>query len=189
MGAEKGRGPVTAYDGAPECRSADGAIGNLVASNTTPAQAETTVDCEQCGVLFRPVRFEQRFCSAGCRRAFHNAHRPASQEASQEASQASQASQEASQASQEASQASQETRLNDNETPADAGSHFSEFDWHRDPDVVVPDQSAVAVYENTSGAIVIRQQGHYPDDDQWVIIQRENLAPLIAALQRLAQEE
>jgi hypothetical protein len=172
--AGKAKGTTTAASGDPRIVDELGSsIDGLVASPTPRTQAENSADCEHCGVLFRPVRFEQRFCSADCRKAFHNAHRPASQ-----------ASQEASQASQEASH---ETRLNDI-TLADAGNRPHEFDWHRDPDVVVPHQSAIAVYFNPHGAVVIRQAGQYPDDDSWVVVRPENLSALIAALRRLQAE-
>jgi hypothetical protein len=47
----------------------------------------------------------------------------------------------------------------------------------------------IAVYFNPHGAVVIRQEGNYPDEDHWVYIRIENLDPLIDQLQRIARRE
>lgn len=62
------------------------------------------------------------------------------------------------------------------------------FDWFRDrADIVVPTQLAIAAYFNPHGAIVIRQERDWnEDDDHIVIVEAKNLPALIAALQRLA---
>jgi len=53
-----------------------------------------------------------------------------------------------------------------------------------DPNVIIRDQPATAVFENVYGAIVIRQQASWDEEtDPYVWIQPQNLAQLIAALQ------
>jgi hypothetical protein len=44
-----------------------------------------------------------------------------------------------------------------------------DFDWNNDETVTVRTQMGLAVYTNPHGALVIRQEGSYPDDDVWVI--------------------
>lgn len=53
-------------------------------------------------------------------------------------------------------------------------------------DVVIAHQPAIAVYENTWGHVVIRQEGHYgPDEDNWITCAPENLQRLIEKLQSM----
>lgn len=56
-----------------------------------------------------------------------------------------------------------------------------DFDWSGE-DVVIEWQGAVAVYENESGGIVIRQQCEDGEGDQFVIIRPQNIDALIATL-------
>jgi hypothetical protein len=67
----------------------------------------------------------------------------------------------------------------------------NKFDWLRDHElVVVRQQSAIAVYTNGNDDVVIRQEGQYGyDDDVWILVSRQNLAPLIRRLQRLERGE
>lgn len=67
----------------------------------------------------------------------------------------------------------------------------SEFDWEADADsVVVPEQPAIAVYKNHEGHVVIRQAGHYgPDEDQSIVIVKENVAKLVERLLEVARVE
>jgi hypothetical protein len=59
-----------------------------------------------------------------------------------------------------------------------------DIDWtSANPDIVVPCQPTTAVYENPYGAIVIRQEAPYPDDDPFVFIRPEYLPALIGRLQ------
>jgi hypothetical protein len=52
-------------------------------------------------------------------------------------------------------------------------------------DLVVPHQPAIAVYENTQGAIVIRQcASAYDQDDPIVLVRPENLDALIVRLRK-----
>jgi len=68
-----------------------------------------------------------------------------------------------------------------------------EFKWADvDDDIVLSAQLAVAVYENPSGDTVIRQEAdHSSDEDSIIIINRNNLAAFVAALQEhlRAQQE
>lgn len=43
-----------------------------------------------------------------------------------------------------------------------------DFDWD-DVDIVVPEQGAIAVYENPFGNIVVRERVSYPEDDKWIV--------------------
>jgi hypothetical protein len=63
-----------------------------------------------------------------------------------------------------------------------AGRHGA--DWSRaGNDLVVPEQPAIAIYENGTEAVVIRQAGQYgPDEDSWIIIQPHVLPFVIARL-------
>jgi hypothetical protein len=62
------------------------------------------------------------------------------------------------------------------------------FDWiDNSADVVLPEQSAVAVYENARGEIVIRQEKSWCEDhDHIVVVRPENLMTLIDKLCDLA---
>jgi hypothetical protein len=85
----------------------------------------------------------------------------------------------------------------DRPVPADVGAEVGrdvhadvgprDFDWQRDEgDIVIPYQPRTAVYENTCGTIVIRQENYSDDDDVVVLVTPENLPALIAALQAFA---
>jgi hypothetical protein len=53
-------------------------------------------------------------------------------------------------------------------------------------DLVVPEQHATAVYLCSEDSVVIRQQ-NWPDDDSFVVVQRQNLCPLIQRLQHFEE--
>jgi hypothetical protein len=60
-----------------------------------------------------------------------------------------------------------------------------EWSWipRKNPDIVIHSQPAIAVYENTAGAIVLRQETDWCDDEDTVIwVQPDNLDLLIRAL-------
>lgn len=60
------------------------------------------------------------------------------------------------------------------------------FDWTGDT-VVVAQQSAIAVYTNGAGDIVIRQDGDwYRRDDAWVVVTQEHARRLCRAIMALA---
>ncbi|MGF6434340.1 hypothetical protein [Bradyrhizobium elkanii] len=65
----------------------------------------------------------------------------------------------------------------------------SDFKWgeaRNEGLVVVPEQAAIAVYENPNGDVVIRQEAQmHPDEDHYVYIQHLYLPVLIAALEQL----
>ena len=58
---------------------------------------------------------------------------------------------------------------------------MDDFDWSGE-DVAIEWQGAIAVYENESGGVVIRQQGDDGKGDQFVIVRPQNIDALIAAL-------
>lgn len=62
------------------------------------------------------------------------------------------------------------------------------FDWSNDESVVVEHQSALAVYQNQSGDVVIRQERSWDEDqDTHVVITKESLPQIIDALRRFAE--
>jgi hypothetical protein len=65
-----------------------------------------------------------------------------------------------------------------------------DFDWFGDETRetrIIPEQPETAVYLNSNGAAVIRQQGEHGEDPS-VIIQPEYITTLIARLQHLQAE-
>lgn len=45
---------------------------------------------------------------------------------------------------------------------------LEDFSWDltKNPDIVMPEQRSLAVYSNTQGAVVIRQEKRWPDEDE-----------------------
>jgi hypothetical protein len=65
-----------------------------------------------------------------------------------------------------------------------------DFDWSDDEVVVVRQQSAIAVFRNHHGDVVVRQQGDTGYfEDSWVIISQQYLVPVIDALNALERRE
>jgi hypothetical protein len=65
-----------------------------------------------------------------------------------------------------------------------------DFNWNVAEDeglVIIPAQASVAVYFNKVGAIVIRQETGWGEDDHWVYIQPANLHHLIKRLTEIAK--
>ncbi|WP_331373791.1 hypothetical protein [Sinorhizobium chiapasense] len=58
------------------------------------------------------------------------------------------------------------------------------FDWNSDEDIVVERQAAIAVYENTTGDVVIRQEGRYDDEDKCICVRPDNVKALVDALSK-----
>lgn len=59
------------------------------------------------------------------------------------------------------------------------------FDWLADPDVIVRDQRAVAVYPNENGGIVIRAERDWCDEqDTWMVVAPEHAVSLLYAIIR-----
>ena len=64
-----------------------------------------------------------------------------------------------------------------------------DFLWNSDNDsIVVPEQPGLAVYSNVAGAIVVREQGCWPDEDVYLIVQPANAERLAAAILALADQ-
>ena len=62
-----------------------------------------------------------------------------------------------------------------------------DFDWSRDDSIVLNEQPATAVYENTAGDIVIRQARAWDrEDDTICVIAKQNLQVVIDKLCDLA---
>jgi len=55
--------------------------------------------------------------------------------------------------------------------------------------LVIPHQPAIAVYENTSGAVVIRQAARdsYHDEDQVITVRPQHIERLVARLRQVAE--
>ena len=81
----------------------------------------------------------------------------------------------------EASQTSFEGEIDRGNEPWTSGKYGP--DWSRaGDDIAVGSQPAIAVYENTHGAVVIRQESSLGDDDDTIIVQASNLTGLIEKL-------
>jgi hypothetical protein len=67
--------------------------------------------------------------------------------------------------------------------PVQAAENDNEFDWLKNDAVVVPTQLALAVYENPQGAIVIRQERDWcQEEDSFIVIEQKNLMTVIDRL-------
>ena len=68
----------------------------------------------------------------------------------------------------------------------------SKFDWNSE-EVVIKAVEAIAVYTNPHGDIVIRQQdtsdGLRPDGDPFIVIPRDRVAAVLAAVQKELEEK
>ncbi len=58
---------------------------------------------------------------------------------------------------------------------------MSDFEWN-DKNTVLHLQPRTAVYTNIDGDIVIRQMDNYGDDEPYIVIARNNVAKIAAAL-------
>src|SRR6266480_3800710 len=65
-------------------------------------------------------------------------------------------------------------------------SESHEFDWHNAgdaEDIAIPQQQAVAIYNNVAGDVVIRQAGLYdPSEDAFVHVSPRNALALVKAI-------
>ncbi len=61
-----------------------------------------------------------------------------------------------------------------------------DFDWRDDDAVVLQEQPATAVYVNTYGAVIVRQQ-NWPDEDVHVMVRPENAKTLADAILNAAR--
>jgi len=68
----------------------------------------------------------------------------------------------------------------------------SDMQWYgpdASADIVVKSVQAIAVYTNTSGDIVIRQQDPLNDDDSVIVIPRSSVSALVKALKAEAAKK
>ena len=61
--------------------------------------------------------------------------------------------------------------------------HTNDFDWEWSESIAIPTVRGIAVYQNSGGDIVIRQQNLDSDEDSVIWIPIDQLSALIAALQ------
>ena len=72
--------------------------------------------------------------------------------------------------------------------PITGYSDDADFSWNDRDLIVGPEQPAIAVFHNPRGEIVIRQEGRFgTDEDHWILIQYQNLDPLIERLKEIAK--
>lgn len=71
---------------------------------------------------------------------------------------------------------------------SDLEREVDDFKWGETP-AVIPRVDAVAVYENTDGDIVIRQQNQMGDDDEIIVIPRKYAATVCYAVMELVNDE
>jgi hypothetical protein len=69
-----------------------------------------------------------------------------------------------------------------------------DFRWYRDPDVVVKEQAAIAVFRNAHGHVVIRKKGDldpetYEFQDAWITVAPRHAVDLARAILALAEPE
>jgi hypothetical protein len=69
-------------------------------------------------------------------------------------------------------------------SPAQQPSSVDDFDWGeaRESPFFIPLQQPTAVYLNCDSDLVIRQMGDYGDDDVFVVIAKDNVSRLLAAI-------
>jgi len=69
---------------------------------------------------------------------------------------------------------------------------MSDVHWWQDQDnkesVIVPSVAALAVYTNTAGEIVIRQQDQFGGDDSIIVLPKSHAAKLATALRNEAKK-
>ena len=62
----------------------------------------------------------------------------------------------------------------------------SHFNWDPDgedgEDIIVRDQPGIAIYTNRRGDVVIRQEGHYPEEDRFVYVLPDNVLKIAQKL-------
>jgi hypothetical protein len=134
-----------------------------------------TLACEHCGRKFNPRQGSggrpQRFCSTGCRLAFHAEARSGAN--------GGEGSDLDAQRSQRGPTCSTLPALIDappTEKPASAPEANSDFDWNDPETVTLQEQPATAIYFNPVGVLVIRQRRAWDqDEDAFVYISPENV--------------
>jgi hypothetical protein len=157
-----------------------------IAAPAAISEAEAEHQCEHCGDSFAPRQGSsgdkpQRFCSAECKTAFHNAERDTAANVSEKAPNVS---------SPPPVKPGITSGIGDPYSPgppiAQAGSDH--FDWLDGPEVIIRTQPETAVYRNPYRQVVIRQRDESRDgDDPYVFFAEENLPRLIEVLQHMAK--
>jgi hypothetical protein len=69
---------------------------------------------------------------------------------------------------------------------------MADFNWHGEDekeDIIIPRVDAIAVYTNSNGDVVIRQQDSMGDEDSIVIIPRLHVQTVIAAINHQLNDE
>lgn len=66
---------------------------------------------------------------------------------------------------------------------------YDDFNWSRDPSIVLREQRATAIYRNGYNGIVIRQERNWDEDsDPFMVITDENAVTFMEALAKVARE-
>jgi hypothetical protein len=151
---------------APEKNRLGGTIENI---NTAPSQNIQARTCEHCGDNFQPRKRNggkaQRFCSAECRSAFHNAERANVSDTPN------------------VSPAVANVSVNVSSAGAQSQKDDDEFNWGSDSSVALRGQRATAVYFNRFDELVIRQEAGPNDcEDSFVYISSVNIQEFLDRL-------
>ena len=154
--------PDTPRDGGEQARPTPPALAADV-----PAGQGTLPICEQCGTAFTPRSSggtPQRFCSADCRRAFHDRPQRDSVHAASRGLPA-------------------DIDPPEPKPSASEPGAYKDFDWSSDDSVVLHHQPAVAAYINQAGGLTIRQERSWDQDEDIIIaIAPENVGEFIDKL-------
>jgi hypothetical protein len=126
--------------------------------------------CDQCGGLFKPRSGSggkpQRFCSRECRTAFHSEGQRPQRGPTSDAQTVA-------------------PRVAAPEPPKPAlTDDWRDFDWRDDDSIILRAQNAIAIYINGQGALVIRRQQDWPneDEDTIIVISPDNIMPFVDRL-------
>jgi len=145
--------------------------------------AQDKLNCPECGELFEPRSKSggkpQKYCSEECRREHNKKPTPANASQCQET--------DGDPCGMTNKQAAQhEAKVAGASRPEDP----SDFKWSKDESVIIRQQRATAVYVNTRGEIVIRQEMDWDEDeDTFVFIARSNAEEFYLALGNLLKDE
>jgi len=143
--------------------------------------------CQQCGALFTPRAHSggkpQRFCSPECRSAFHAQRVPTSPTCSDQLKTVATQQPPAQEQPPLSLEAAVKIAAAAHGIPVQREDP-DQFDWSDDPDVVLREQTAVAIYRNKYDQVVIRQKAGWDEEsDHFVIIASgENLQAFLDKL-------
>jgi hypothetical protein len=152
---------------------------DVLPADCNPAE---NYSCEHCGKPFarreRSGGRPQRFCSSECRTAFHSGNRNVPQRSptcSVATEVAATPVPETAKATQEAAEAKLAAIL--------AKREEDRFDWWKDDSIVVERQMSIAIYFNSRGHLVVRQEAEWnEDEDTFIYIAPQNIAAFIDRL-------